>query len=51
MGPVDTFIYMTNQPSGQKGNKVDLISQEKKNSKKTPNTKLKNPPHISKLPK
>lgn len=29
MGPPDS-VYVSNQPSGQKGNKVDLISQEKK---------------------
>lgn len=29
---------MSNQPSGQKGNKVDLISQEKKKNQKQPQT-------------
>lgn len=32
MGPLDG-VYVSNQPSGQKGNQVDLISQEKTKKK------------------
>lgn len=50
MGPLDG-VYVSNQPSGQKGNQVDLISQEKTKKIKKKKKQLKKPLHIPKLPK